>query len=258
MFERINGRLMNVVSFGTGEPPLLLVGGWVGPWQVWRQTMELLAVEHRCVAYDHRGAGQTVTDPSDLTFDGMVDDVFAVMDHLEMERCWLGGESQGGTIACAAALRDPSRFHGQFLIGTGPEIAFGERQQVFASMLDSEHAGAAMSMFIDLAITEPDADHYKRWLRSMLEEAEPDARSGLLRAIGGTTIEAELGRVSIPTLVIHGADDRVEPPRNAERLAAKIPGAQIHLLEGVGHVPTITHPRHVADLVKAFIKAITD
>lgn len=253
MFERIGEHLMNVVSFGTGDPPMLLVGGWIGPWQVWRQTMEVLATEHRCVAYDHRGAGQTVTDPSDFTFDGMVDDVFAVMDHLGIERCWLGGESQGGTIACAAALRDPFRFHGQFLIGTGPEIVFGDAQQGFADMLDSEHADAAMNMFVDLVVTEPDAAHYKRWLRSMLDEAEPGAGAALLRAIGGTTIEPELGDVGIPTLVIHGADDQVMPPSGAETLAAGIPGARLHVLEGVGHVPTITRPRQVAELVQAFI-----
>lgn len=255
MFERINGQLMNVVSFGVTEPAVLLVGGWIGPWQVWRQTMEILAIEHRCVAYDHRGAGQTVTDPEDIAFDAMVDDVFAVMDHLGIERCWLGGESQGGTVACAATLRDPTRFHGQFLIGSGAEIVFGEPQQGFADMLDGEHADAAMNMFVDLVITEPGADHYKRWLRSMLDEAEPGAGSGLLRALGGTTIEADLSNVAVPTVVIHGADDQIMPPEAAETLAAEIPGAEIHLLEGVGHVPTITRPVETAAIIEAFIKA---
>ncbi len=253
MFERINGQLMNVVSFGSGEPTLLLVGGWIGPWQVWRQTVELLTSDHRCVAYDHRGAGQTVTDPGQLTFEGLVDDVFAVMDQLDIERAWLGGESQGGLVACAAALRDPSRFHGQFLIGSAAEVTFEEPQQRFADMLETEDAGSALSMFVDLVITETDADHYKRWLLAMLLEAEPGAGSALLRSLAGTSIKDELGLVSIRTLVIHGLDDRVVPPEHARALAAGIPGARLELLADVGHVPTITGPRTTAALVRDFI-----
>lgn len=253
MFEVVNGRLMNVVSFGTGDPPIVLVGGWIGPWQVWRQTMEELAREFRCVAYDHRGAGQTVTDPGDFKFDGMVDDVFALMDHLEIDRCWLGGESQGGTIACAAAIRDPSRFHGQFLIGTGPEILFGKPQQYFAEMLDSDQVDVAMRNFVDLVIPERNSDHYKRWLKCLLDEAEPGAGAELLRSLGGTSIEADLGKISIPTLVIHGEQDHVMPLDGARRLAEAIPGSHLHVMEGVGHVPTITRPIQTAKLIQNFI-----
>lgn len=118
MFFRIDDRVINAVSFGGGATTLLGIGGWTGTWQLWRQPFESLSTSWRCIAYDHRGAGQTHCGLEQLTLDGLVDDVFAVMDLLEIERCWLAGESNGGLIGVLAAIRDPSRFHGLVTIAT--------------------------------------------------------------------------------------------------------------------------------------------
>ena len=252
MFKRVNGRIFNIVSVGSGGTPLLLIGGWIGSWQLWRQPMELLSAHRRCVAYDHRGAGQTVAAKQDLHPEGLVDDVFLVLDALGIERCWLAGESQGGIIAVMAAVRDPSRFLGLTLIATSPAFEQTPEHDQFAAALE-KNPDSVLRRFVDLCIPEADSDHLRRWLLHILKEAEPGAGVSLVRQMYGADIRDKLAAVSLPTQIVHGEADMIEAPAGAATLARGIRNAELLLLPGVGHVPTITRPEIVAQAMESFM-----
>ena len=252
MFAEIDGRIVNIASFGSGDPPFFGVGGWIGTWQVWRQALEILSEDRRCIAYDHRGSGQSLADVSTLTRDGLVDDVFLILDHLGIETCWLGGESQGGFIAASAYLRDPSRFHGLVIIDSTPhwrQDAPGKLD--FADRLEAD-LDAALGPFVGACIPEPDCRHLRRWLFDILKEAEPEYGPALIRQMA-CDLRDRLGEIDCPTLVIHGLKDVIEPPESGRQFADGIPGARWLGLEGVGHVPTITRPREVASAIRDLI-----
>ena len=251
MFQSINGRLFNIVCVGAGAP-LLLVGGWIGSWQLWRQPMEILSTHRRCVAYDHRGAGQTAAELQDLHAEGLVDDVFRLLDALKIDRCWLAGESQGGLIAILAAARDPSRFAGLTLISTGAVFLRTPERDTFAEMLQKDPA-TVLRRFVAVCIPEPDSDHLRRWLFHILSEALPAAGAALIHQMYGVDVRDHLGRVSLPTQIIHGEADRIESPDGARELAHGIDHAELLLLPGVGHVPTITRPELVAQAMASFM-----
>src|SRR3569833_1080126 len=100
MFLEIDGARLHALSFGDGPRTIVAVGGWTGSWEVWEEPLAQLSADGwRCVAYDHRGAGESPVEPDRITVQAMVDDVAAVMDALGVERCVLAGESQGGAIA---------------------------------------------------------------------------------------------------------------------------------------------------------------
>ncbi len=248
----IGDRIINVVSFGTGGLPLFAVGGWIGTWQVWRQVLESLSEDRRCIAYDHRGSGQTLADPRDLHREGLIDDVFLVIDALEIDRCWLAGESQGGFIAASAVLRDPSRFEGLVIIDSTPHWDPSDRRRLgFAERLERDLDGALIP-FVEACIPEPDSAHLKRWLFQILKEAEPDYGPALIRNME-VDIRARLSEIACPTLVMHGLADVIEPPESGEMFARGIPGARWMPLEDAGHVPTITRPQVVASAIRDFI-----
>lgn len=253
MFIRLGERMINTVSFGAGDPPLFAVGGWIGTWQVWRQPLEILSRSRRCIAYDHRGSGQTLADVADLNLEGMVDDVFALMDAMEVDRCWLAGESQGGFIAASAALRDPSRFLGLAIVSSAPVLdeTSRNRRATFAERLEADR-DATLRRFIRACIPEPGSEHLQRWLRSILDEAEPAYGPALVRQMA-VDLRDRLSELRLPTLVIHGKEDVIEPPEGGKVFAAGIPGARLLLLDGVGHVPTMTRPAQVAAAIENFI-----
>ncbi len=255
MFMTIDDRIINCVSFGTGDLPFFAVGGWIGTWQVWRQVLEPLSEDRRCIAYDHRGSGQSLADPADLHRDGLVDDVFILLDALGIERCWLGGESQGGFVAASAVLRDPSRFEGLVIIDSTPYWNNADQPQrlAFAQRLETD-PDAALIPFVEACIPEPDCEHLKRWLFQILKEAEPDYGPALIRQMA-VDIRDRLPEIACPTLVIHGTDDVIEPVASGAAFARGIPGAQWLPIEGAGHVPTITRPEIVTSAIRSFIRA---
>ena len=116
MFLDVNGARLHALAFGGGPRTLVAVGGWTGNWEVWEEPVaQLSAAGWRCIAYDHRGSGESPVDPALISVEAMVDDVAGVLDALGVERCILAGESQGGAIVQYAAARNPERFDGLVL-----------------------------------------------------------------------------------------------------------------------------------------------
>src|SRR3954452_21929028 len=121
MFIAVDGVQLHTLVFGNGPRTLLCVGGWTGSWEVWEEPIaQLTARGWRCVAYDHRGSGESPVDPALISVEALVDDVAGVLDALGIERCILAGESQGGAIVQYAAARSPALFDGLVLSAPVP------------------------------------------------------------------------------------------------------------------------------------------
>jgi pimeloyl-ACP methyl ester carboxylesterase len=253
MFIDLEHRTVNAVSFGSGSETLLAIGGWIGTWQVWRFPFELLSTDWRCVAYDHRGAGQTLTAASDLTFDGLVSDVFAVADALNVDRCWLAGESQGGLVAARAAIEQPDRFRGLITIAAPSFWEETPEREAFVRNLSDERL-PTLRRFISWSMPEPNTELLQRWALHCLMEAEPEAGIALIRNLYGADVTESLADLSMPALVVHGLLDSIIPSSHAERFAELIPVSELRLLEGAGHVPTVTRPVTIAEEIRAFVE----
>jgi len=243
MFIEVNNNLLHTVMFGKGRRTFITHGGWVGNWEVWQQLFELMSESWRCVGYDHRGAGESPVPPETITPEALVDDLFAVMDTLEIERCILGGESAGAFIALTAALRQPNRFEGLVLIGATSAIT----RETAKPLVDGCRADypATIKAFVDACVPEPDSEHIRRWGRDILLRAEPEAAARLLESAYEEDFPLVLADIAIPTLVIHGSKDAIIPIDMATHIADGISDAELVILEGVGHVPTMTRPQEV-------------
>jgi len=126
MFLDIAGNKVFALSFGKGPKTILAHSGWVGNFEDWIATLAPLSETYRTVVYDHRGTGETVVPPDRISHEALVDDVFAVMEAMAIERCILAGFSRGVMTVMRAVLRDPSRFDGLILMnGTGGVVAPG-------------------------------------------------------------------------------------------------------------------------------------
>lgn len=248
MFLDVNGVRLNVVSFGSGTRTLVATGGWTGSWELWQQPFELLtAAGWRCVAYDHRGSGESPVDPTQITVDTLVDDIVGIMDALGIDACVLAGESTGGAIAQLAVDRYPGRFTGLVLVDSAG-MEWNEGRARFAAGARADYS-MVVNGFVDACIPEPDSDHLRRWGRHILMRAEPDQAARLMEVWADSTVEFDAARIAVPTLVIHGVDDRIAPIDNSRRIADLIPDVELMTLEGVGHVPTMTRPHVVAEAI---------
>jgi pimeloyl-ACP methyl ester carboxylesterase len=159
VFVEVDGNLLNTVSFGSGAKTFLAHGGWVGNWELWQQPFELMSSRWRCVSYDHRGAGESPVSPEAITPGALVDDVFAVMDALGIERCVIAGESLGAIVAAQAALRHSERFDGLVLVDGGPGVTADIADPLIQGARNDWPA--TIRQFVDDCVPEPDTDHIR-------------------------------------------------------------------------------------------------
>jgi sigma-B regulation protein RsbQ len=248
MFIVVNEKQINTVSFGKGRRTFLAHGGWVANWEVWQQPFELMSESWRCVSYDHRGAGESPVPPHTITPEILVDDLFAVMDALEVERCVLGGESAGAFIALMAALRQPERFEGLVLIGGTSSIT----AETVKALVDGSRTDypTTIKNFANACVPESNSAHIRRWIRDILLRAEPESAARMLESAYEREFKLALTDIAIPTLVIHGSDDVIVPMEVGKYIANAIPDAELLILEGVGHVPTMTRPKEVVAAIE--------
>src|SRR4051794_30539068 len=211
MFLDVNGARLHALAFGDGPRTLVAVGGWTGSWEVWEEPLaQLSAAGWRCIAYDHRGAGESPVDPADITVDAMVTDVVGVLDAFGVERCILAGESQGGAIAQYAAARTPERFDGLVLSAPAP-TGRNERSGGFADACRTDYPAAAAG-FVERCFPERDCEHVKRWAKNVLLRAEPEQAARIIEMWGDeAVVDVDARQLGLPVLILHGTADAIVP-----------------------------------------------
>jgi len=246
--ERPDARLFSL-SFGQGPFTLFTLGGWSAGGELWYEVFGRLP-QWRCVSLDHRGTGVTTHEPGSISIDAMVDDLFAVMDAQGIDGpCVLGAESSGATIALEAALRAPHRFAGLVLVDASWVRLPGAAYDGLIAGLRADFEGA-LQAFVAACLTSRDGPDAHRWGMQILRRSTPQAAIDLLRCRLAATVDTRVGDIRIPALLIHGDEDRITPFADSRRLAREMPQAELHVLEGQGHVPIVTVPAKVAALIE--------
>jgi len=232
---------------------ILAIGGWIGSSELWLEPLAHLSDSYVTIAYDHRGSGLTVCEPSTITFENLVSDAIAVLDALGIRRCVLAAESAGAQTAIALAARFPGRVSHLVVVDGMYSRGVSVDNDPFLQGLRNSYP-ATIERFVQLCIVEPDSEHFKAWGRKILARAEPDAAVAL-RIVGSTTdVTSEIERVKQPTLVLHGELDRIVQPEQGRALAAKLHDAELLVLPQAGHVPTLTQPTKVSEAIREFLQ----
>ena len=250
MFVDVNGVRLHALDFGAGPRTLVAVGGWTGSWEVWEEPIaQLSGAGWRCVAYDHRGAGESPVDAAQISVEALISDVVGVLDAFGIERCVLAGESQGGAVVQYVAERYPARVEGLVLCGP---VATGRRpaNAAFADLVRTDYPRAVHG-FIERCLPEPDCEHIKRWGRNILLRADPEQAARILEMWDDDAVgDVDATAVAAPTLIVHGSADAIAPIETSHRLAESLPDVELLELAGVGHVPTMTRPDDVVAAIR--------
>jgi pimeloyl-ACP methyl ester carboxylesterase len=253
MFLNLNDANFFAVVFGSGPRAIVAHGGWAGSWELWCEPFTWLSKTWRTIAYDHRGTGATIAPPASITFEGLVGDLFAILDALQIHSCVLAAESAGAATAVQAAIRQPERFSGLVLVDG---LLYGRaplEPDPFRAYLESDFE-AAIAWFVDACVpeSEPNSAAVRRWGRQILARSPQPAALRLLDCMTGVDVRPLLTRLSQPTLLIHGDSDALVPLEDSQWAAAQIAKSHLSILRGAGHVPTVTRPQEVSAAIDDF------
>jgi pimeloyl-ACP methyl ester carboxylesterase len=223
------------------DAPLLLVHGHPFDRTMWRPQLAAFA-SRRVIAPDLRGYGAStgaVTAWTDLA-----DDLVDLLDALRVPHAVVVGLSMGGQIALDLYRRHRRRVAGLLLADTsaaGEPDVDGRRAMAQRMLREGMDPYAVHNLYRMIRPGAPPevAEH----VLTMMRNADPAAAaaSQLARA-DRSDLRGMLPEVAVPTTVGVGTDDELTPPAEAVDIAARIPGAELVVIEGAAHLPNLEQP----------------
>jgi 2-hydroxymuconate-semialdehyde hydrolase len=253
----------NVHDLGQGAPALFIHGSGPGvsAWANWRLALPVLAQARRVIAPDVAGFGYTDRPPGiAYTMDTWVQQAIDLLDALDVERADVVGNSFGGALSLALAIRAPHRVRRLVLMGSvGVPFAITPGlDAVWGYTPSFENMRRIMDVFAhDRALVTDELAQlrYEASIQPGFQESFgamfPAPRQRWVDAMASP--EAAVRALPHETLVIHGREDQVIPLATSLTLADWIPNSQLHVLGRCGHWTQIEHGARFARLVGDFL-----
>lgn len=250
-------------SQGDG-PPVLLVMGLGYPAAMWYRVLPYLVDGYRAITLDNRGVGGTGVPPGPYRIEQMADDAVAVLDAAGVDAAHVVGASMGGFIAQEIALRHPARVRSLVLACTntnGPEAVPPDPEAIAMlaarTSMTPREAAYASRPFVYAPDTPDEVVEEDIEVR-LRQPTTPEGYANQLQAAiahGGTY--DRLPRIAVPTLVVHGTEDKLVNPANAVVLAARIPRARVVMIEGASHIFFSDRTEESGALLRAFLDEVS-
>ncbi|MFF9352030.1 4-carboxymuconolactone decarboxylase [Streptomyces sp. NPDC014734] len=243
---------------GPEDAPVLVIGPSLGTtWHMWDRQIPELVPHWRVLRFDLPGHGGAPAHPASAVGE-LADRLIATLDGLGVQRFGYAGCSIGGAIGADLALRHPHRVASLALVAASPRFGSADefRQRgvvVRTNGLEPMARTAPERWFTSgFAAAQP---AIVEWAVQMVRTTDPGCYIAACEALAAFDIRDELGRITVPTLVLVGAEDRVTGPGDARTLVAGIPDARLALVPGAAHLAPVEQPAAVTELLLTHFSA---
>ena len=251
-----NGETLNYIEEGSG-PAVLLIHSLGAHSYMWRPVMARLADRYRCIAIDCRGHGKT-TYRGTFTVADVAADLNAALDQLDVKRVHIAGISMGGPIVLEMYGQRPGRV-ASLVIADG---FYDNRATATERLAETEQQMQGKTMLAfgqEYAVSRlmpatPKAAYDE--LAEAVAMVTPKAYMDTLRAISTVGFQGLLPAVSVPTLITFGDQERPPLQDQGRRMAEMIPGAELAVIEGAGHLAAVDQPAAFAKLIGDFFDGV--
>ncbi|MFE1172516.1 alpha/beta fold hydrolase [Streptomyces sp. NPDC058773] len=254
-----DGTVLAYQRHGFGRP-LVLLPGQANNHHWWDGVRADFHATHATLTMDYRGTGASGKPTGNYSTQLFADDVIAVLDALEIEQADVYGTSMGGRVAQWLAARHPHRVRRLVLGCTSPGGPHAqERDGSVRRALAQADPAASRQALLDLMYSPAWlAEHPGPYTTLGDPGMPPHARRGHLVASNEHDAWDALPRITAPTLVLHGEQDRLTPAANAPLLADRIPRARMHLFPTARHAYFQECRAEAGSLVSSFLAAPPD
>ncbi len=260
----VNGANLYVEQAGNAAgPDVVFLHGFPFNHAIWVDQVRAIGRVHHTTTYDLRGHGQSDVGDGQYTVEGHVDDLFALLDAMRIEKPVIVGLSMGGYIILRALERDQQRFRAAVLCDTRSEADPNEvKLRRFKAIAAVKAAGSeafakdfVKSMFTPDAVTRvPNAVDQ---IISIISHTPPLAIAGTQLALASRTdTTASLGDLRLPVLILVGEQDPVTPVSAAEAMRARIQGAELAVVPRASHLSNLENPSFFNSTLMKFLDGI--
>ncbi len=249
---------------GSGSP-IVLGHSFLCSRSMWRHQVGPLSERYRVLNIDFRGHGRSGPATHPFTLYDAVDDVIAVLDHLELDRAIWCGLSIGGMVAMRAAITHPDRVRGMILLDTDAGAEAGLRKVRYRAMAWVAQrfgmrplSGRIARLMFGATTHDQRPDLIEEWQRELAAADVPSMLQVLDALLRRDAVHEQLRTIRVPALVIAGAEDASLPPSLAQRIHDRLPDSGFLVIPGAGHLSALEQPEQVTLAIMKFLQERID
>jgi 3-oxoadipate enol-lactonase len=256
-------------SIGKG-PVLLLIAGWGSSGLSWEPSfLESLAQNHQVIVIDNRGTGRSDKPHSNYSISLLAGDCIAVMNDAKVERASILGASMGGLVAQELVLNHQQRISSMILCCTscGWRRQVPESQFTFARTLlgglsvpnREERLKMRMALLFSKRFIEEEWQRlYEHWIRLSKYPTPVHAFRNQWDALRRYDCCDRLSEIRVPTLIMGGDGDQLNPVQRLTELHERINGSQLQVFSGLGHGFIVEAREKVQTCILTFLDEAID
>lgn len=254
---------LNYEIEGSGEA-LVFINGITMDTNGWANQAPFFSRYFKVIRYDCRGQGLSDKPGEPYSQQMHADDLYNLLEALNIGKIHLVGLSNGGMIAQHFALKYPLKLFSLVLVDT---CSYVDRllQHMIETWIKATEIGGnefRYDMSLPVIFSETFIKNNEENLIHMKENNllanDPKAIINLVKATSNHNLNDEVSNINCPTLIIAGEQDILIPPRHSKSLHKKIKGSELISIPNCGHVPSIEKPAEFNEIVYRFLNKATN
>ena len=252
-FSRINGITVHWSAAGHPYGPAIVFSNALGTdGRIWDRLIEPLGARYHLITYDSRGHGLSDAPGGPYSIEGLADDLLALASFIGLERFALVGISVGGLIAQQVAIQAPGKLAALVLCDTAARIgtleSWSTRIEAMAAGDLDQIADPIIERWFAGAFRNQRQAELAGW-RNMMTRTPVKGYVATCQALRDADLTAEVRKISAPTLMVAGEEDRATPPALVKGTADLIAGASFKMIRQAAHMPCIEQPDRLSALI---------
>jgi 4,5:9,10-diseco-3-hydroxy-5,9,17-trioxoandrosta-1(10),2-diene-4-oate hydrolase len=268
----VDGRPLNTIELGEGDPAFVFVHGLAGSWPNWLEQLPTFAQTHRVLAMDLPGFGWSPMPAREISMAGYARTLDGLLAARGIDAAVVVGNSMGGFIGCELAIGYPQRVQSLVLVSAAGLSTYNE-PAVTRALPALRHTRRVLAATTGWLASKSDAVARRPRLRRealrvvaahperlpaplAAEQLRGAGKPGFvdaLAAIAGYDVRARLPEIACPTLIVWGDRDPLISVRDADAFEALIPNARKVIFNDTGHVAMLERPAQFNALLAGFV-----
>ena len=242
--------------------PVVFAHGLLMSHRMFDAQVEALSHRHRCVAYDHRGQGDSDDGgATELSMDLLAEDAAALIERLDCAPCHFVGLSMGGFVGMRLAARRPELVRTLTLLATSADPEPPSARRTYRAMAAGARVAGVRplvgrvqrTLMGEAFLTDPSRAEEVAWWREHLAGRPRSIHRAVRGVVDRDGVVDELDRIAAPCLVVTGEEDVATPPERAERIHQRVADSKLVRIPRAGHSPTIEAPTAVTVALEGFL-----
>ncbi|EAQ13608.1 3-oxoadipate enol-lactonase/3-oxoadipate enol-lactonase/4-carboxymuconolactone decarboxylase [Maritimibacter alkaliphilus HTCC2654] len=255
MFLTVNDHNLHATVAGDPKAPVLVLLHSLGTEAaLWDAQVAAFSATHRVICPEFRGHGASEESQTPLTCEALASDILEMLDQMGVGDFTLSGCSLGGVVAQLVAAEAGARVKGlaifnSYVKSLDPQMWRDRAAKIRADGLTSIAGGV-------LGIWMTEADRMTpegKGLARILSRATDEGYAAACDALAVVDCRDAAAKITAPTIVAFGSEDKAAPHTASEALADAIQGASLRAIEGAAHLPLLHYP----DASSAILKELT-